>query len=168
MVRGLSPLLGPGSQMLYVGPKNPEGYETNINNDGGPTVRECDRIDEKNSDNFPHLDIPVAVLQSKTTASAFEKVTLSFHGRKNTMFFGEETAGMTSGNNLFSLTTDEKMQMCVCQNVMVNRDKTAGNGAPIQPDVETNDPLKEAKTWLKSVIKPEMKETIRPVPVIIP
>ena len=155
MVRGLSSLLGSDPLVYFLGSKWPEASGTNINNPGMP-AKEWDRIDEKNPDNFPHVDIPVAMLHGPNTVSALEYVALSFRGRENTKSFGAPTGGMTSGNNLFDLTADGKMQICVCQNVMRNRDKTVGDGASIQPDVRTDDPLREAVAWLKSGMNPGM------------
>lgn len=48
-------------------------------------------------------NIKVAVLLSQLTASAGEMLTIALKGRKNTIFIGEETYGLTTGNVTFKI-----------------------------------------------------------------
>jgi carboxyl-terminal processing protease len=48
-------------------------------------------------------NIKVAVLLSQLTASAGEMLAIAFKGRKNTVFIGEETFGLTTGNVTFPI-----------------------------------------------------------------
>lgn len=47
--------------------------------------------------------IPVAVLLSQITASAGEMVAIALKGRANTIFIGEKTYGLTTGNATFNI-----------------------------------------------------------------
>ena len=47
--------------------------------------------------------LKISVLMSSVTASAGEMLAIAFKGRKNTIFIGEETYGLTTGNVTFKI-----------------------------------------------------------------
>src|SRR5690625_1301441 len=51
-----------------------------------------------------NTDAPVVVLTSRVTSSTSEAVTISYRGRTNTRLIGETTGGLTSANNLHTLS----------------------------------------------------------------
>jgi carboxyl-terminal processing protease len=79
--------------------------------------------------------LPVAVLIGPQTASAGEYLALGFTVRKNTALIGERTAGYTSGNNGFYLTTDKKNAIVVAEDFAKDiNGKLYENG--IEPQIE--------------------------------
>ena len=56
----------------------------------------------------PDLEIPIAFITGPLTASAGEFIIFGFRGRDNMIVIGEETFGLTTGNNLFELPYNTK------------------------------------------------------------
>lgn len=106
------------------------------------------------SEELPDLsDKRVAVLQSRSTASAAEHVLLAFGTRDQTASFGEDSAGLTTLNNLFPMPDGSAILLSVGTLEDKYGNSTAG---PIPPDRLT-DPIprktvgnarSEAQAWL--------------------
>ena len=94
----------------------------------------------------------VAILIGKLTSSSGEMTAISFHGAKNTRFFGQPTGGFTTGNGKYSLPDGSFLLLATMHTA--NRNKKAFD-AEIHPDVlvpagkEGKDAeIEAATTWL--------------------
>jgi carboxyl-terminal processing protease len=106
MLTGIGPILGDGPAGSFVaadgnitwfyqdgktGTRNPGGVETvSLNLDEEPALR-------------TPSPAPVAVLVDSSTASSAEAITIAFHGRPDTRFFGTHTAGKSTAVQPFKL-----------------------------------------------------------------
>lgn len=119
MLSGLAPLIGDGFIGGSVDAKGNMHREYNIKAgqfyDTGNLVCE---IDSK-----PEIEptAKVAILISRYTISSGEIVAVAFKGRNNTRFFGEESAGYTTGNGYDQLSDD--LILVISQSVFVDRNK---------------------------------------------
>lgn len=157
MLRGLSPLLGPGTLGYFAGPDPTTEKAWDINY--GLSPENCFDINDQR--NFPLTDIPLAVLGGPETASSGEAVFMAFRGRKSTQSFGEPTGGYATANSSFTLPGDGRILVHICSGVFLDRQRLGSgdenpklNGGPIQPDIVTKDPLNEAVKWLKDGAPP--------------
>ncbi|MDW7797986.1 S41 family peptidase [Streptococcus canis] len=96
-------------------------------------------------------DIPVAVLIDHQTASSGEMTAFAFQGLENTLFFGEPTAGYTTGNNVIPLY--DGALLVITSSRIINRQGQVYENNPIFPDRNSQDPLADAKQWLSEVTK---------------
>ncbi len=76
-------------------------------------------------------DVSVAVLIGPKTASSGEATALSFHGRPNTRFFGQPTAGLSTGNGVVGLPDGAAIALTTV--IMLDRNGH-GDGASLVPD----------------------------------
>jgi hypothetical protein len=106
MLTGIGPILGDGPAGSFVaadgnvtwfyqdgktGTRNPGGVETvSLTLDEEPALRTSSPA-------------PVAVLVDSSTASSAEAITIAFHGRPDTRFFGTHTAGKSTAVQPFKL-----------------------------------------------------------------
>jgi carboxyl-terminal processing protease len=106
MLTGIGPILGDGPTGSFVaadgnvtwfyqdgktGTRNPGGVETvSLTLDEEPALR-------------TPSPAPVAVLVDSSTASSAEAITIAFHGRPDTRFFGTHTAGKSTAVQPFKL-----------------------------------------------------------------
>jgi carboxyl-terminal processing protease len=107
MLTGIGPILGDGVVGSFVaadgnvkwfyqdgktGTRNPAGVETvSLTLDEAPVL------------NGVNPTAPVAILVDSSTASSAEAITIAFHGRANTRFFGSHTAGKSTAVQPFKL-----------------------------------------------------------------
>lgn len=106
MLTGIGPVLGDGPVGSFVaadgnvtwfyldgktGTRNPAGLETvSLSLDEEPVLQ-------------TPSSAPVAVLVDSSTASSAEAITIAFHGRPNTRFFGTHTAGKSTAVQPFKM-----------------------------------------------------------------
>ncbi len=90
--------------------------------------------------------VPVAVLQNKWTASSGEATLICFKGLDRVRFFGEGTAGYASGNVVRHMYDGAHVLLTVSCDV--DRDGNLYCDDPIEPDVVTDDPLDDARSWI--------------------
>jgi C-terminal processing protease CtpA/Prc len=106
MLTGIGPVLGDGPVGSFVaadgnvtwfyqdgktGTRNPAGVETvSLTLDEEPVLRTPSAV-------------PVAILVDSSTASSAEAITIAFHGRPSTRFFGTHTAGKSTAVQPFKL-----------------------------------------------------------------
>ena len=95
-----------------------------------------------------NINIPVAIVVGNDTASSGEFGALIFYGRKNVKFFGQRTSGNLSGNMLIKLNKD--ITICLTCSLVNTVDGTFHIKEYIDPDIETNTPIIDAKKWIKS------------------
>lgn len=119
MIAGLAPLLGDS----YIGGATNNQNEITRNyyikngqfNNNGRIVcpmKNTPKIDDKEK---------VAVLLSRYTISSGELVAVAFKGRRHTRFFGEPTAGYTTGNSYERVTND--LILTISEDVFMDRNK---------------------------------------------
>lgn len=100
----------------------------------------------------PVSDMPVAVLLSPQTASAAELVALSLRSNSRVRFFGQQTAGLTTANQTFTLSDESMLTVSIAHYVDAEGNVIDG---PIRPDVVVNtvDAVgaeAEAESWLRT------------------
>jgi carboxyl-terminal processing protease len=78
-------------------------------------------------------EVPIAILQSRLTASAAEGIIIALVGRRNTKSFGEFTAGVPTIPHSYPLS--DKAMLSVTEAYMADRYKWIYD-APIAPDQE--------------------------------
>jgi carboxyl-terminal processing protease len=113
---------------------------------------------------------PVAVLVDSSTASSAEAITIAFHGRPNTRFFGSPTAGKSTAVQPYKLEDGAELYLTTA----IDADRT-GKPYPqgftpdeVFPSVatmpqESNDPVVlAAQTWLAGNSAPTTVMPTRP------
>lgn len=161
MLDGVGPILGNGVVGAFV---MASGKRVSwFYNDGKAGTRNTAGI-ESVSLNLPATEEqagpppPVAVLVDSSTAKSAEAVAIAFHGRPNTRFFGQHTAGMSTAVQGFRLSDGAEIYLTTAIDADRNG-KVFPNG--LTPDQvfpavtsmpqETNDAvLNAAEEWLAS------------------
>lgn len=141
MVAGISSLIpdGPVIKFQYSSGVTDEAVLENGTLTGGGasvTVEPADKVS----------DVPIAVVINELTASSGEMTALAFKGLDNVQFFGENSLGFTSGNSQMELYDGTIMQLTT--STIIDRTGTEYENTPIEPDVHTTTPIKEAKEWV--------------------
>jgi hypothetical protein len=160
MLTGIGPILGDGAVGSFVaadgnvtwfyqdgktGTRNPAGLET-----VSLTLDEEPQLQSPSS-------APVAILVDSSTASSAEAITIAFHGRPGTRFFGTRTAGKSTAVQPFKMDDGAELYLTTA----IDADR-AGKAYPdgFTPDEvvassgsgipqESNDPVvRAAQTWL--------------------
>jgi carboxyl-terminal processing protease len=172
MLTGIGPILGDGPVGSFVaadgnvtwfyqegktGTRNPAGLETvSLSLDDAPIIMKS---------------APVAVLVDNSTASSAEAITIAFHGRPDTRFFGTPTAGKSTAVQPFKLDDGAEIYLTTA----IDADRT-GKAYPdgFTPDQivsssgssipqESNDPvIVAAQTWLVATTTPIAPPTPAP------
>lgn len=102
MLAAVGPVLGEGVVGYFVDPdgvKTAWSYAAGKAQLGGKTV-----IGIENAYRLKHPAPAVAVLTGRDTASAGEAIVVAFRGRPHTRSFGEPTAGVPTGNEVYTLS----------------------------------------------------------------
>ena len=149
MLAGLSPVLGPGTVGFFTYPNGrSEAWEVGegaVYWAGTLMVRSVDEPDSA------VLDRSVAVLIGGSTGSSGEATATAFHGRPNTRFFGQQTAGLTTANEPVVLS--DGAMIALTMSVFTDRDgHEFGQDISITPDetIESSgDALTAAISWLE-------------------
>ena len=115
---------------------------------------------------------PVAVLVDGSTASSAEAITIAFHGRPDTRFFGTRTAGKSTAVQPFKLDDGAELYLTTA----IDADRT-GKQYPdgFTPDQvfpsttimppESSDPVVQAaQTWLVASTTPTVAAAAPPPP----
>lgn len=90
--------------------------------------------------------MPVAVIVGNRTASAAEILAWALRGRRgDLLYFGSETAGLSTGVRPYELVDGAQLQLATTR--YADRDGTVLNGS-ITPDMSPDDPLAAAQHWL--------------------
>jgi C-terminal processing protease CtpA/Prc len=156
MVAGLGPLLGRnpvGSFVRPTGAREPWVYENGASLFQGKSLA---KVSGKGYV-LRKQDPPVAVLTDARTASSGEAAVVAFRGRPLTRSFGAATAGMSTGNESFTLSDGGRLVITTT----VFADRTGHKyGKAIAPDValaaspaqpSAQDAVAAAaRTWLES------------------
>lgn len=142
MVSGLLPLIGNETAGYFVNANQKKPAEWRISA-ASYGIKETYQL--KNNNN------KIAVLYSKQTVSSGEMTAICFVGKPNTRSFGNITAGLTTGNRVFSLSADNLLVLS--SSYTMDRNKKMYTGS-ITPDVliekaDNDNVLEQAINWLK-------------------
>lgn len=129
MLDAVGPLLGEGVVGWFVYPdgmKTTWSYYNGKAQEGGKTM-----IGIENAYHLKHPAPPVAVLTGHNTRSAGEAIVVAFRARSHTRSFGESTAGVPTGNDLYTLSDGAILVLTVA----LDADRTGQTyDGPIAPD----------------------------------
>lgn len=108
MIGGLSNLFEPGKlgSFVYPGTKKEETWNIDTRNGVDRVFSGPDTICTINRRGNALYKLKVVVLMSPYTCSSGEALAISFKGRNNTHFIGENTGGYTTANNSFQFTDE--------------------------------------------------------------
>jgi carboxyl-terminal processing protease len=175
MLTGIGPVLGDGVVGSFVAADGniPWFYQDGKTGTRSPAGLETVSLDLEEA---PALQTPssapVALLVDSSTASSAEAITIAFHGRSDTRFFGSRTAGKSTAVQPFKLDDGAELYLTTA----IDADRT-GKQFPdgFTPDQvfpsttvmppENNDPVVlAAQTWLVASTTPAAA-TPPPAPV---
>ena len=143
MIAAVSPLLPDGTLLEFRTPAlqytSPVTLTEGRVEGGGSQVQ---------AEAFKLGDIPVAILQDGKTASSGEAVLLAFRGLPRTRTFGAPSAGYCSANSMRQLYDGATVLLTIGTDVARTGEEFCED--PIAPDVETAQPLEDARAWLAS------------------
>jgi carboxyl-terminal processing protease len=166
MLTGIGPILGDGPAGSFVaadgnvtwfyqdgktGTRNPAGVETvSLNLDEEPALR-------------TPSPAPVAVLVDSSTASSAEAITIAFHGRPDTRFFGTHTAGKSTAVQPFKL--DDGAELYLTTAIDADRsgksypdgftpDQVVSVSGSSMPQENNDAVIQAAQTWLAAGTAP--------------
>jgi carboxyl-terminal processing protease len=159
MLTGIGPILGDGALGSFVAA---DGNVTWFYQDGktgtrNPAGLETVSLTLEDAPVLVTPSVPVAVLVDSSTASSAEAITIAFHGRPDTRFFGTHTAGKSTAVQPFKLDDGAELYLTTA----IDADRT-GKAYPdgFTPDevisyngsampLESNDEvLQAAQKWL--------------------
>lgn len=92
-------------------------------------------------------DKPVAILTGGNTGGAGEATLLGFRGLNSAKTFGQPTAGLIGEHNVAHMPDGSTLVNTI--NTYIDRKGEEFNDKPINPDVNTSNPEKDAAAWLK-------------------
>ena len=132
-VRGLAPLLGPGSHGAFVDARGAKPWPTGA---------------AMSPDKLKKPDAPVAVLLGPRTGSSGEMTAIAFVGRPATRSFGQPTAGFTTANS--SIVLADGAMLALTSAYVEDRQKRRYDG-PMTPDEMTAPDATDAAAtaWLE-------------------
>lgn len=91
------------------------------------------------------FDNKIAVIVNKKTASSAEIVAMIFQNRMNVKIFGEKTAGFLTSN--IDINIDKDYSIALTYGILKNHRQIIMHNENIEPDVITQNPLKEIKKY---------------------
>ncbi|WP_157740832.1 S41 family peptidase [Mucilaginibacter xinganensis] len=154
MIAGLGPIIGHGILGYFISPETnkstPWMYKDGkVTNGAATTANVSDAYTIKNS------GAKVAVLTGPETASSGEMTAICFIGKTNAKLFGQPTAGYTTANRGFKLSTGAYLYLASSYAADRNKKEYLGK---IEPDViikETKEngddaTIRAAKEWIES------------------
>jgi C-terminal processing protease CtpA/Prc len=164
MLNGIGPILGDGVVGSFVAADGniPWFYQDGKTGTRNQAGLETVSLTLEDAPVLMTPSAPVAVLVDSSTASSAEAITIAFHGRPDTRFFGSATAGKSTAVQPFKLDDGAELYLTTA----IDADRT-GKQFPdgFTPDqvfpsttvmpLEKNDPVVQAaQTWLVASITP--------------
>ena len=138
MVAGLSSLLPDGTVLEFVSRTNTSQVTvegSSVSGGGTPLTTTGGK-----------WEAPVAVLVDGDNASSGEATMLSFRGLERSQSFGSPTAGYASANMVYDFPDGSLLMLTIAKDKARTGEEFAED--PVQPDVETDASLEQAKQWL--------------------
>jgi carboxyl-terminal processing protease len=175
MLTGIGPILGDGSLGSFVAA---DGNVTWFYKDGktgtrNPAGLETVSLEVADSPVLVTPSTPVAVLVDSSTASSAEAITIAFHGRTDTRFFGTRTAGKSTAVQPFKL--DDGAEVYLTTAIDADRtgkafpdgftpDEVIAYNSSSMPSESSDGVLQAAQKWLLSGTAPVAPVTPAPAP----
>ncbi|MFO7537663.1 MAG: S41 family peptidase [Chloroflexota bacterium] len=154
MLAGVGPLLGEGEVGSFVAPQGSIGWWFYGSGQAGIDGNTIVQVDNPYQPDYPER--AVALLIGANTGSSGEAIVIAFHGRPDTRFFGQPTAGLSTSNSPFDLS--DGALLVLTTSLMADRFDNQF-GQVIEPDVfvepesetagEADAALDEAIIWLQ-------------------
>jgi C-terminal processing protease CtpA/Prc len=94
-------------------------------------------------------NIPIAIIINQNTCSAGEFCAVCFKGKQNVQFFGTNTAGYLSFNDIFEINND--ISILLTTKFVTDTYMHKYTDEYIKPDVFSISPLRDVKKWLNSL-----------------
>lgn len=141
MISGLSPLLPDGNLLNFVDRNN---RKTPLTLENGAVINGGTKVSMKGHQKITGM--PIAILINEMTGSSGEITALCFKGMRNVTFLGIESAGYTSSNTQINLYDGSVMQ--ITNAYIEDREGTNYSNVPILPDIETENPMLDAKSFI--------------------
>jgi carboxyl-terminal processing protease len=148
MIAGIGPLLGEGTVGWFIdrdGGQLEWRYESGKSICNGEVVTACSKQAHE-----PRRAYPVGVLIGNQTGSSGEALVTAFSGREKTRLFGEETHGLSTGNQ--SHVLEDGATIYLTEVIFADRNGKRFGGV-IKPDVEVPSDLdvliSVATKWLQ-------------------
>ena len=143
MYLGLAPLLEEGiSGYFFDWEKNSAEWSFKKN---AVYNREDNKLEIRSSYILKKKPSKIAILTGSMTASSGEAIVIAFKGLPFVKSFGQNTAGLSTGNAVFKLSDGAKLVLTT--SIMADRTKKL-YGGQIAPDILTNNPKEKAIEWL--------------------
>jgi C-terminal processing protease CtpA/Prc len=164
MLTGIGPILGDGIVGSFIAADGniPWFYQDGKTGTRNPAGLETVSLTLEDAPVLMSPSTPVAVLVDSSTASSAEAITIAFHGRPDTRFFGSRTAGKSTAVQPFKLDDGAELYLTTA----IDADRT-GKPFPdgFTPDQafpsttvmprESNDPVVlAAQSWLVASTTP--------------
>lgn len=144
MLAALTPLLPDGNLMQFI---DRNGNLSWVSADGNEVYLDGEMRSRAENVDFEDDRRPVAIIQAAGTASSAEAVILSFSSREGVRTFGVPSAGLVTGNVVYTLPDGTVLRMTRTQ--MATGDGQMPPG-PIPPDtIAPEDPIEAASEWLQ-------------------
>lgn len=145
MLAAIGPLLGPGPALSYQH-RNGSVDSYGITPEGGLAAQDGTVLSAALTTAIRFgSDLPIAVLQGSSTASAGEGIVMATRGRNNVRSFGHPTAGLPTGNTLFEFSDGSAVNLTVAIGIDAAGEPHEG---PIPPDATTDNADADAVAWL--------------------
>jgi carboxyl-terminal processing protease len=161
MLTGIGPILGDGAVGAFVATdsKMTWFYQDGKTGTRNPAGLETVSLTLTDSPVLLSPLAPVAVLVDSSTASSAEAITIAFHGRPDTRFFGARTAGKSTGVQPFKLDDGAEIYLTTAIDADRNGKPFPDGLTPDQivqspgslPQPNNDQALLAAQSWLASI-----------------
>ena len=144
MYLGLAPIIKEGISGYFINSKgefSAWNYKNNAVFQGKTKLLEI-----KDSYEIKENKPKIAVLINSRTASSGEAIAVIFKKFPKTKFFGEDSSGLTTGNQMFDMSDGAKIVLTTT--IFADRTKRI-YGKHIQPDFYSLEPKEKAIEWLE-------------------
>ncbi|WP_404319965.1 S41 family peptidase [Arthrobacter luteolus] len=143
MISAVTPLLPEGTLMQFI---DRDGNSSAVAARDGGIFQNGEYQTGASSRAADMSHLPVAVLQSGSTASSAEAVVITFMSRDGVRTFGADTAGLSTGN--VTKTMPDGAVLRVTRAYMANSSGVPADGA-LPVHTASDDPLSAATKWLR-------------------
>jgi C-terminal processing protease CtpA/Prc len=101
---------------------------------------------KSNNNYFPK---PIAIIIGNSTCSSGEVSASIFYGKPNIKFFGKSSCGALSINGGYKI--NDNLELILTAELLQTTDKKIHYDEKLYPDIETNEPIKEAIKWINEI-----------------
>lgn len=105
-------------------------------------------VDGKYKSNNNYFPKPIAIIIGNHTSSSGEIGAGIFYGKSNTKFFGKPSCGALSING--GRKINEYLELILTESLFQTTYKKIHYDKKLYPDIETDDPIKEAIKWINN------------------